>query len=294
MKRILLIADSDRWIFARHCLEIKNRLPEFSFDIAYTFNKDPASFGYENYDVIYSLDPGMRMTPSPVDKTVIGIRNQFMYDDSTALRFFNKHIRNKCKAFHVLNKNQYEQFKTISAENNLPLLLVPHGVDIDTFKPTTSKTTTFTVGFSGNISSKCKKGVEIMEKVCSKNNIHFIQSGKSLSKSQMPSFYSNIDVYLCMSFTEGLNNPTLEAGAMGIPVISTSAGAAREIIEDGVNGFIVDRTEDALEEKLLFLRDNLEIRKSLGQNLYNTIVNNWSWNHKIGAFRDMFNLVMEN
>lgn len=57
----------------------------------------------------------------------------------------------------------------------------------------------------------------------------------------MPNLYYHADAHVCMSLTEGLNNPSLEAGAMGIPLISTRCGAAEEIIKDGENGFLIDR-----------------------------------------------------
>jgi len=47
------------------------------------------------------------------------------------------------------------------------------------------------------------------------------------------------DLLILPSFEEGISNSVLESMALGIPVISTNCGGMNEVIEDGVNGFIV-------------------------------------------------------
>jgi len=47
------------------------------------------------------------------------------------------------------------------------------------------------------------------------------------------------DVLLLSSVEEGIANVVLEAMALGTPVISTNCGGMAEVIEDGVNGFLV-------------------------------------------------------
>jgi glycosyltransferase involved in cell wall biosynthesis len=47
------------------------------------------------------------------------------------------------------------------------------------------------------------------------------------------------DVVLLPSLSEGISNVALEAMAAGLPVISTDCGGMPEVIDDGVNGFLV-------------------------------------------------------
>ena len=56
--------------------------------------------------------------------------------------------------------------------------------------------------------------------------------------------YSQCDVWLCGSRTEGFHLPPLEAMACRCPVVSTRVGGPVDVIEDGVNGYLVD-IEDA-------------------------------------------------
>lgn len=64
--------------------------------------------------------------------------------------------------------------------------------------------------------------------------------------------YGKCDVWLCGSRREGFYLPALEAMACRCPVISTRVGAMPDIIEDGVNGFLVDVEDSAgLAERLV-------------------------------------------
>ena len=65
--------------------------------------------------------------------------------------------------------------------------------------------------------------------------------------------------------------PLLEAMARGIPVMATSQGMARDLIEDGKNGFIF--TEENFEEKLKELVENKDLQERFRQEAWKTIKN---------------------
>jgi glycosyltransferase involved in cell wall biosynthesis len=109
---------------------------------------------------------------------------------------------------------------------------------------------------------------------------------------EMPDFYSKIDVYVCMSKTEGLCNPLMEAGAMGIPVISTRSGAAEEMIFDGENGFLIERTEKTLKDALSKVRDPVA-RRAMSVNIEKEMTENWSWDVRVKDYEIMFDKMIE-
>ena len=62
---------------------------------------------------------------------------------------------------------------------------------------------------------------------------------------------------LASAWLEGLPNALLEAMTMALPVIVSDAGAMAEVIEDGVNGFVVPaRDTSALVERMRYLVEN--------------------------------------
>ena len=73
------------------------------------------------------------------------------------------------------------------------------------------------------------------------------------------------DVFLLSSLSEGLSTATLEAMAVGLPVVVTDVGGMREAVTDGVHGFVVPpRDPAALAAALLELAADGELRRKMG------------------------------
>jgi glycosyltransferase involved in cell wall biosynthesis len=87
----------------------------------------------------------------------------------------------------------------------------------------------------------------------------------------MGDFYPSIDVYLNTSMHEGIPMSCLEAMAHGLPVIAPLVGGIDEIIEDGVEGFLVtSRNPEEFAERCLLLQDS-KLRQRMGQAARNRI-----------------------
>jgi D-inositol-3-phosphate glycosyltransferase len=57
---------------------------------------------------------------------------------------------------------------------------------------------------------------------------------------QLAMYYAMADVCVVPSLTESFGLVALEAQALGTPVVAASVGGLREVVEDGVTGFLVD------------------------------------------------------
>ena len=71
-------------------------------------------------------------------------------------------------------------------------------------------------------------------------------------QDQIKDIYAKSDAFLCGSHSEGFGLPILEAMACRCPVVSTKVGVAPEVVEPGVNGYLVDPGDsDGLAEALI-------------------------------------------
>ena len=71
-------------------------------------------------------------------------------------------------------------------------------------------------------------------------------------RADMPRIISALDIYVLSSLWEGLPLALLEALAMGKPIVATRVGGNPEVVQDGVNGFIVEpRDVNGLARALL-------------------------------------------
>jgi len=87
------------------------------------------------------------------------------------------------------------------------------------------------------------------------------------SRENIPQFLSLMDVFVLPAWWEGFGNVYLQAAAMGIPVIGTTATGAIDAIEEGFNGFKVAPKEvEPLKEVMEILYVDREVRVRLGKN----------------------------
>lgn len=85
-------------------------------------------------------------------------------------------------------------------------------------------------------------------------------------------------VFVMPSVEDGFGQAAVEALCCGVPAIVTSATGAADVINDGVNGFIVPpRSTKALEEKLLELYENRDKAISMGIAAANIATTSFDW-----------------
>lgn len=67
-------------------------------------------------------------------------------------------------------------------------------------------------------------------------------------------------------YPEGLSNVLLESAASGRPIITTNRSGCREVVDDGVNGYVVEEknSQDLIKKIEMFLGKSVEERKAMG------------------------------
>ncbi len=197
-----------------------------------------------------------------------------------------KILRNMHK-ISVNNKYLYGHFK---AKN---VFYIPNGVDTALFYPGEKSydPSLIKLGWVGN-RDRATKNYGIIKKLSKTKDMKgfklcVLATSKSKpikkSKKQMADFYRSIDFLLVSSTTEGTPNPALEAASCGVPIIGTSVGNMPDLINDGKNGFIVDRPRFSFFKRTLIEKVHpltSQEYNRMSQDIRSSILSGWDWKYR--------------
>ena len=110
-------------------------------------------------------------------------------------------------------------------------------------------------------------GSKELEKTMKNNDFRRVAMLHFKSHEDLVPLYNQASVIVLSSRSESFGKVLVEANACGKPVVSTATTGAQEIIQDGYNGFLVPIGDaNALAEKILYLLDNPDQSKAIGEN----------------------------
>lgn len=193
--------------------------------------------------------------------------------------FYHKWQRKNVDAYICVSKLVYD-LQTIGIENMNKHHLVYNGINLDKFGlevECVEKSKCFTIGYAGRIAYD--KGIDVLLNVFAllankyedvklllagsnendylKEVLAFVKERKLKNKVEylghiddMNQFYKKLDVFVLPSIVkEAFGLVLCEAMYYGVPVITTDSGAQNEIIDNGIDGFIVEKANaNALAE----------------------------------------------
>jgi len=115
-------------------------------------------------------------------------------------------------------------------------------------------------------------------------------------QKELYKYYSQGSVFVLPSLEEGLAMVQAQAMACGLPLIcTTNTGGEDFISKDGKEGFVVPiRDVEALKEKILYLYENQDIAKEMGQNAKQTISIGYTWDDYGNKIVEKYKKIMEN
>jgi glycosyltransferase involved in cell wall biosynthesis len=215
-------------------------------------------------------------------KVVSGHHGTFPEAGNIGRRFYhrvvNRNINRIYDANHVLNQEREVILKRWGYKN---VYRIPYGIDTSELRPGT-KDNIFTVMFAGGM--LYQKGidrfsslVELLDSTKSNTDIKFLIFGSgplshiagNLSKKfknveytgyaypeQLAKAYRKSHVFVFPSRFEEGPLVVREALASGTPVIASNILGAREMVKNGITGFVVDSsTVEELAKPILMLKD---------------------------------------
>lgn len=110
-----------------------------------------------------------------------------------------------------------------------------------------------------------------------------------VTQKQMTEIYPFCDVFLFPSNYEIFGMVLLEAMYFGLPVISSMNGGSSVLIDDGVDGRIVESFDlDCWEEAVLQLIHNEDMRKEMGRKASEKIKDRFLWSSLSKKFEEVY------
>ncbi|MGB9153379.1 MAG: glycosyltransferase [Alphaproteobacteria bacterium] len=193
----------------------------------------------------------------------------------------------------VHNQLLYDQYKDLFAK---PVYLNQNGVDTTFYTPADIRPSgkPLIVGWAGSLENHgTKRGyydiiVPAVEQTPGVVLHTAAREDKWRGPEEMLEFYRGLDVYLVASRVEGTPNPALEAAACGVPIIATRVGNMPELIKNGENGFLIERTPEAMAARLAQLRDDLPLLHAMRTRIRHDILA-WDWSHRAKLYERMIN-----
>jgi len=105
-------------------------------------------------------------------------------------------------------------------------------------------------------------------------------------------YYWAADVFVLPSAYETWALVGLEAMACGIPVLMTRVGGIREYLKDGKNGFFIGQDPADIAQKVLHLKNDETLLKSMGEMARETALQ-FSWDHVAQKYLELVHKVWE-
>ena len=108
---------------------------------------------------------------------------------------------------------------------------------------------------------------DMMQPLFDENALKNVQYLGSVSYQEIKKNIQDAVVCVFPSFAEALPVSWIEAMAMQKPIVASNIGWASEIIDDGINGFLVNpKNHQEYAQRVLEVLDSTELQKELGIN----------------------------
>ena len=112
-------------------------------------------------------------------------------------------------------------------------------------------------------------------------------------RDDIPEVLRFLDIFVLPSLGEGISNTILEAMATALPVIATRVGGNPELIEHGVNGYLVPpRDTKKLAEGIEQLADNREMRRVMGQAGLKKVQKQFHWDKTVESYLAVYDQLL--
>lgn len=246
---------------------------------------------------------------------------KFLAGQSMLTRFFRYLILKKTDQATAISN--YLAKYIVSQNKNVPVAIIPNGVDIDKFKASSinSKDNKTIITVSRLVEKNAVKdlidAIAIVAKKIPDINLLIIGDGYQkndlmkqvqilglgenvkflgeISNDLLPQYLAKASVFVRPSLSEGLGISFLEAMAMGVPVVATPVGGIVDFLEDGRTGLFckVGDAQD-IAEKIMTLINNEMLRQNIISRAREIILERYTWPSIAEKFRNLYETTAKN
>lgn len=233
----------------------------------------------------------------------------------------SKYTINNADIIRAVSSSTEAQVREINKEKSI--VRFPAWVDFDDFKDiqiNRSAQEKFQILFIGSVTDRKKPHliVEAMN-LLNKNNIEFLIVGPtpnlkyldslkslissyalddnvkffgSVDRKRVKSFYSEVNLMILPSVSEGLARVIFESQATACPVLVTDAPGMGDIVIEGQTGYIFESNSiESLASKIKEVEENYEEAAHIGNNAKDFILSNYSAENFKFSFKKIFDTV---
>lgn len=275
---ILVIADVPTWAWARKARAYQEHIDGDEFKVDVGFEVKPI-YNVGEYDLIHLFEVKQldRLNWGAVRSPVIAGITAHVWPTwgVDAMQTWAQRVAG-LHANSMLLYKEMQQFHEYT-------YYVPNGVDANFYQRYSSRTEHVSACHVGKPNPR--KGGAMIVEACRMAQVQVFMNQR-VSKMAVPSeqvrdMYQNAWLQVTMSDMDGTPNPMLESAACENALISTRIGNMPEFIQDGVNGFLVDRDVDALTEKLVWCREHPDAVAAMGLQARQTVLEGWQWSQQV-------------
>ncbi len=236
------------------------------------------------------------------------------------VKYLSRFLYNRCDLLLVPSLDMTEILSWYKIKTKKAVIRL--GVDSDDFKPCLDKVKakeklgiggSFVIGYTGRISHE-KDLLTLYRaflRIRKKHNVKLLIVGDGVPKlreylekkknvivpgstSDVLKYLHVMDVYVMPSLTETSSLSTMEAMVTGLPVISTPVGHLKNYIEENYNGFFFpQKNAYALSKKINTLIEDPMLRKMMGSNARNTMLEKYDWKDSVDKIKQIIDAMID-
>lgn len=116
--------------------------------------------------------------------------------------------------------------------------------------------------------------------------VHFLGQVPNAGRCLIP----YLDALVLASWSEGMPMTIIEAFSAGVPVVATAVGGIPEIVENEVNGLLIERNSEAISLALKQLLTITGLKDTLGRNAIETFEEKLNIAQVVSLYNELYNI----